>query len=102
MWLENSTVCNEVTGSLDGRLAIRVNDWVTADYEGVWYIGQVQQIDEQDGEVEVSLTTKSKGKAAASSFKSPAQKKSCGWKERMFSVLLRPPFLSAKPAAPSS
>ena len=42
------TVCNEVTGSLDGRLAIRVNDWVAVHYEGAWYIEQVQQIDEQD------------------------------------------------------
>ena len=68
------TVRNEVTGSLDGRLAIRVNDWVAADYEGAWYIVQVQQIDEQDGEVEVSFMTKGKGKAAASSFKWPVQK----------------------------
>ena len=37
------TVRNEVTGSLDGRLAIPVTDWVAADYEGAWYIGQRQQ-----------------------------------------------------------
>ena len=38
------------------------------------YIGQVQQIEEQDGEVEVSFMTKGKGKVAESSFKWPAPK----------------------------
>ena len=93
------TVRNEVIGSLDDRLAIHVNDWVAADYEGAWYIGQVQQIDEQDGEV--SFMTKGKGKAAASSFKWPAQKDAL-WLERKSIVLSRLLFLSAKVAAPSS
>ena len=73
------TVRNEVIGSLDDRLAIHVNDWLAADYEGAWYIGQVQQIDEQDGEV--SFMTKGKGKGAASSFKWPTQKVAL-WLER--------------------
>ena len=38
------TVRNEVTGSLDGRLAIRVNDWVAADHEDAWYIGQFSKL----------------------------------------------------------
>ena len=42
---------------------------------------QVQQIDEQDGKVEVSFMTKDKEKAAASSFKWPAQKNVL-WLER--------------------
>ena len=41
--------------------------------------------------------TKGRGKAVAS------KKMSCGgWKEIVFSVLLRLPFLSVKPAVPSS
>ena len=32
----------------------------------------------------------------------PLKKMDCGWKERVFSVLLRLPFLSAKPTTPSS
>ena len=63
---KTATVRNEVTGFLDGQLAIRANNCVAADYEGAWYIGQVQQNDEQDGEVEVSFMTKGKGKATAS------------------------------------
>ena len=47
--------------------------------------------------------TKGKGRAAASSFKWPAQKDVfSGWKGRVFSVLLRLPFLSVKPAASSN
>ena len=64
------TILNEVSGPLDSQLAVRVNDWVAADYEGNWYVGQVVQIDEDDGELEVSFMTRGKG----NSFKWPAQK----------------------------
>ena len=70
-----ATVRNEITGSLDGQLAIRVNDWVVADYEDAWYIGQVQSRERQ------GKARQGKGKEAASSFKWPAQKNVL-WLER--------------------
>ena len=45
---------------------------------------------------------KSKSKMLSTSTTGLLKKMSCDCKERVFSVLLRLPFLSAKPAAPSS
>lgn len=82
------TILNEVSGPLDSQLAVSVNDWVAADYEGNWYIGQVLQIDEDDGELEVSFMTRGKG----NSFKWPAQKDVL-WLESGHSILcvIEPP-----------
>ena len=94
------TILSEIRGRLDSRLAVDVNDWVAADYDDNWYIGQVQQIDEEHGEIEVSFMTKGKGKAATNSFKWPAQKDVL-WVTKASFVSLSLRFLPAKQDAPS-
>lgn len=63
------SILNEVSGPIDKQLAVHAKDWDAAEYEGNWYIGQVQQIDEDDGKIEVSFMTKDNGKTTENWFK---------------------------------
>ena len=89
-WVRFSIKLNSRNRSVD------VNDWVAADYDDNWYIGQVQQIDEEHGEIEVSFMTKGKGKAATNSFKWPAQKDVLWVTKQSILCVIEPPLPACK------
>ena len=94
--MEASNHVSDLRGRFDSRLAIDVNDCVADDYDDNWYIGQVQQIDEEDGEIEVSFMTKGKGKAATNSFKWPARKDVLWVTKQSILCVIEHPLLAGK------
>ncbi|XP_048577462.1 uncharacterized protein LOC125559795 [Nematostella vectensis] len=82
--------------SLRNELALKVDDFVAAAYEGDWYVGKVQQIDQEDGEALVTFMSRSGTTLQSFSFTWPAREYVIWIKRDMILCVIEPPARSSK------
>ena len=84
------------TASVNLQLSVAVGEWIASKYERNWFIGRIEEVDENDGEAYVNFMERSKGSSHQPNFMWPEREDILWVKREDILCAIEPPSQSSK------